>query len=308
MKRFKNILYYADGAVEECPAFQRALALARSNHARLTLFDLISADTIVNGTVQEQGIDLVQWLHDQRHAQLEALAEPHREPDSLLYVQVVSGEGFVEVIRAVQRNRYDLVIKPARPPEGLNDRIFGSTDLHLMRKCPCPLWINRPDDTYPYRHLLAAVDPMAEAGADHLVMDLATSLAELESAPLTLLHAWQLEGEALLRQGRSPLSQREVDAMVERAFERHKTRLGELMEGYGLSLDNPRVELIKGDAAVVIRERSEALGADLIVMGTLGRTGIPGFFIGNTAEAVLQTTRASILAVKPDGFVSPVRL
>lgn len=54
MKRFKNILYYADGAVEECPAFQRALALARSNHARLTLFDVISADAIVNGTAQHR--------------------------------------------------------------------------------------------------------------------------------------------------------------------------------------------------------------------------------------------------------------
>jgi universal stress protein E len=42
------------------------------------------------------------------------------------------------------------------------------------------------------------------------------------------------------------------------------------------------------------------------VMGTLGRTGIPGFFIGNTAEEILQTTHASVLAIKPTGFVSPV--
>jgi nucleotide-binding universal stress UspA family protein len=41
-------------------------------------------------------------------------------------------------------------------------------------------------------------------------------------------------------------------------------------------------------------------------MGTLGRSGIPGLFIGNTAEEVLQNTRSSILAVKPPGFVSPV--
>jgi len=34
-------------------------------------------------------------------------------------------------------------------------------------------------------------------------------------------------------------------------------------------------------------------------MGTVGRTSINGFIIGNTAEDVLQTTRASVLAVKP---------
>jgi universal stress protein E len=47
---------------------------------------------------------------------------------------------------------------------------------------------------------------------------------------------------------------------------------------------------------------------DLIVMGTVGRSGIPGFFIGNTAEEVLQCARASILSVKPPGFQSPVTL
>ena len=41
-------------------------------------------------------------------------------------------------------------------------------------------------------------------------------------------------------------------------------------------------------------------------MGTLGRNGIPGLFIGNTAEDVLQATRASVLAVKPEDFASPV--
>ncbi len=52
----------------------------------------------------------------------------------------------------------------------------------------------------------------------------------------------------------------------------------------------------------------DPVSADLIVMGTKGRTGIPGLIIGNTAENVLQRTKASVLAVKPNGFVSPVTL
>ena len=42
-----------------------------------------------------------------------------------------------------------------------------------------------------------------------------------------------------------------------------------------------------------------------IEMGALGRTGVPGLFIGK-AENVTQNIDASILAVKPEGFVSPV--
>jgi len=46
---------------------------------------------------------------------------------------------------------------------------------------------------------------------------------------------------------------------------------------------------------------------DVLVMGTLGRTGISGFIIGNTAENVVQKLECSLLALKPGGFVSPVK-
>jgi universal stress protein E len=47
---------------------------------------------------------------------------------------------------------------------------------------------------------------------------------------------------------------------------------------------------------------------DLVVMGTVARAGIAGMLIGNTAERVLRKLRCSVLIVKPDRSVSPVRL
>ena len=47
-------------------------------------------------------------------------------------------------------------------------------------------------------------------------------------------------------------------------------------------------------------------GMDIIVMGTVGRTGLPGLFIGNTAENVIDQVDCSLLAVRPEGFASPV--
>jgi len=87
---------------------------------------------------------------------------------------------------------------------------------------------------------------------------------------------------------------------------RHRDRMNALLAAYGLDTDDPRVYLLKGNPAASIRGLAHEQGADLIVMGTVGRVGIPGFFIGNTAEEVLQTTSASVLMVKPTGFVSPV--
>ena len=68
------------------------------------------------------------------------------------------------------------------------------------------------------------------------------------------------------------------------------------------------VHLLKGDPADVIAEFAKTGRVDLIVMGTVARTGIAGLLIGNTAETILQRVDCSVLAVKPDGFVSPVGL
>lgn len=46
---------------------------------------------------------------------------------------------------------------------------------------------------------------------------------------------------------------------------------------------------------------------DILVMGTVARTGIYSFVIGNTAENILQKLCCSLLALKPNGFVSPVK-
>ncbi|MBE0500573.1 MAG: universal stress protein [Desulfuromonadales bacterium] len=45
---------------------------------------------------------------------------------------------------------------------------------------------------------------------------------------------------------------------------------------------------------------------DIVVMGTVARTGLPGLLIGNTAEFVLARISCSILAIKPQGFNTPV--
>ena len=64
----------------------------------------------------------------------------------------------------------------------------------------------------------------------------------------------------------------------------------------------------KGSARKEIPELARRLQVDCIVMGTVARTGVPGFFMGNTAETILDQLECSVLAIKPPGFVTPVTL
>ena len=58
----------------------------------------------------------------------------------------------------------------------------------------------------------------------------------------------------------------------------------------------------------MILDHVETDGIDTVVMGTMGRTGIAGLLVGNTAESILKRVACSVLTVKPEGFVPPVSL
>lgn len=310
MKRFRNILYFADGALEAGPALERAVALAESNNARLTVMDVIEHQDSTKIMEDQLGADLNEVLREYRRQALEELVDPFNESDTVIYTQVLTGTPFMEVIRYVMTGGFDLVVKAAHTADGITKRLLGSTDMHLMRKCPCPVWIDRPAAALPYKRILAAVDPESGDNAEcaKLIMDLSQSLAEQESAELMVVHAWRLYGESMLLNGRGQISELDLTQVVEHRHRKHQKMLNELLEPYGMSTKDASVHLVKGDPAPTLYALAEQLDVDLVVMGTVGRTGIPGFLIGNTAEEVLQSTKASVLAIKPEGFNSPVTI
>jgi nucleotide-binding universal stress UspA family protein len=69
-----------------------------------------------------------------------------------------------------------------------------------------------------------------------------------------------------------------------------------------------QVYLLKGIAGELIPALAAAKDADLIIMGTVSRSGVSGLLIGNTAEKVLNQAYCSMLTVKPDSFITPVQL
>ena len=308
MHRFKNILYLADGPASQRQGLDRAVAVARANQGRLTVLDITEEASVDWDPQRRYGRELTEALVERRLCELEVLTAPYEDAGVTMYTQVLAGTPFVEVIRQVQRDGHDLLIKTPRAGNGLSAQALGSTDMHLLRKCPCPVWIDRPESAHPYRTLLAAVDPTDPHAGDlnRLMLDLATTLASREHAELQVVHAWRLRGEALLRGGWAGIESADLEALLAGTEQGHREALSRLLAPYGMTPADPQVHLVRGEAATVISTLAEDLGADLILMGTLGRIDVPGLFIGSTAEDVLSTTRSSVLALKPPGFASPV--
>lgn len=304
MNRFKNILFVADALETSQRALERAVALAKTNQAKLTVVTVIGEVEEDEALTHSLGTTLSHILHDYQQQSLSEWLKPFDSNETSIATHILHGSAFAEIIRTVIENDHDLVIKASSPPAKLSEKLLGSTDMHLFRKCPCPVWIDKPDKNLPYRRILAAVDPLADKSTAIKIMELSTSLAQRENAQLEVVHAWCLEGEPILRSGRVNLSDAEIDYVIQKEQRNHIHHLDELLNPFAMKTADANVHLRKGDAVTQILEAGQQ--ADLIVMGTIGRVGISGFLIGNTAEEVMQLTQASILAVKPDGYVSPL--
>jgi len=312
MQRFKNILLVIDKRTESKATLEQAVDLCKINEARLTVIDIV--EDLSREVELWLTPDVISSLRSHelevRQNRLKQLAEPIRQEGVQVRTQALPGTPFLTAIREVLRYGHDLVIMTADGEGGLKERLFGSTSMHLMRKCPCPVWVVKSDQPRPYRRILAAVDPASHDGEktalDVKIMELATSLARRHEAELHIVHAWLLPGESILTGGRSQISPAEVEELAHLAEKGHRDELNKLLVSFDLQALQYKIHLLKGPAKEVIPAVAQEKKIDLIVMGTVARTGIPGFFIGNTAENVLNQVNCSVLTVKPDKFVTPV--
>jgi universal stress protein E len=321
MKRFHNILFVKSADNNEAALFH-AITLAKRNQASLTLLETrqeipdITDDGFTNDAIREAKRVALKNCR----IELEQLAAPIND-EIEIGIEVVEGRRFLTIIREVLRNKHDLVIKSTEPEKDLVSRLLSSNDMHLLRKCPCPVWLVKPDQPETVRRIAAAVDfdePGENSENEALnrqILEMAISLAHREKAELHIIHAWQAIAENILSSARSSLPETEVTDYVAEIKASQERRLAELMKQAATWVGpelfdavKPIAHAIKGPAHQVIAKQTRAINADLLVMGTVGRTGIPGFFIGNTAESILNWIDCSVLAVKPAGFTSPVTL
>lgn len=316
MKRFKNILYVLQGEVEQQNTeLARAVALAQNNQATLSILEILPDLVFKSGG--HVSSELKTEIMADRLQVLKTALQPYSKQLNIK-IDVVFGKSFLEVIRAVLRESYDLVIKPAENPDFLS-KLFGSEDMHLLRKCPCAVWLMKPNEAETYRNILAALDFSTHITTDEeeqfnqQILELSAFQALADFGTLHLVHAWESLADGKIQTWSA--NHANVAAYLEGEYTAHEAKFHQL----GAWLKNelgkesydylaPHFHLRKGNAAQVIANLVNELPADLIVMGTIGRTGIAGLIIGNTAETILEQVNCSVLALKPASFVSPITL
>jgi nucleotide-binding universal stress UspA family protein len=157
------------------------------------------------------------------------------------------------------------------------------------------------------RRVLAAVNANRgehnQQPLNRRIVELALGLSEAEDAGLTILEVWSVFGEALLR---PRLADDEVRSFLEESRDHAAGDLSDFLGPFGDRLQGTSIELLRGEPEDVIPAYVAEHEIDLVVMGTVARTGIAGLLMGNTAERVLRRLHGSVVAVKPPGFVDQI--
>ncbi|MES9968549.1 MAG: universal stress protein [Candidatus Thiodiazotropha sp.] len=188
----------------------------------------------------------------------------------------------------LKANAYGLVIKEPHTPT-LTDHVYLPSDWKLLRNSSQPVLLVRADNSWDKQPVLLCVNADS-ADAEHQmlnerIMKEGKFIAGAADTPLHLISAFpsqMQDGDRILQ----------VPALLETQYRSGCHRLlGEM------ALPDSQIHVDQGPPELLIPKVAEELGAKLVVMGTVARSGLQGILLGNTAEQVLNRLRTDVLVL-----------
>lgn len=310
MQKFNNILFLSQGVMDNRESLAQSIRLAWRNKAQLT--GLVVCPHLPND-MNDYEEQYERWLLESlQNLVHESLVEHDMSSDDMQFPVklIVADKPAIQAIRYVQQHGINLVIKDAEPNK-TNSRALRAIDMSLLRKCPCPVWLNRPSDKpRSHQRVAVAVNPNATTDEEHSLsislLQLSRAIADSCDSQLHIISCWEYQLEHYLEDHVwIKVSPEDLNQQIESAKQQHEEALQSVIDASGIGGDMV-LHPLHGTPDDEIPNCVDETEIDVLVMGTLARTGIPGVVIGNTAENILQNVSCSLVALKSEQFKSPI--
>lgn len=306
MEKYQKILAVVDPTTEDQKALKRAAELASKTGASITAFLTIydfsyEMTTMLSSDEREamrQSVisDRTQWIES-------LIADLELTNNSVDCKVIWHNRPFEQIITQVLEHDYDIVIKGTHQHDKLKSVIFTPTDWHILRKCPCPVLLVKEHLWPENGNVLAALNIGSDekehnslndkitAEAKHLAKVMNANLHLVNSFPGTPVNIAIEIPEFNANEYNDTMQKHHQDAMAEHA------------KAFNVATEQTHIK--EGLPEDVIQKVADEIDAELVILGTIGRTGLSAALIGNTAEHVIDRLNCDVLALKPDGYVSP---
>jgi universal stress protein E len=276
---YQRLFVVVDPSRDSDPALRRAASLLTNSGGHIHAYCSVYESDLSDYESRQEG---KRTLRDQARAKLDTLVEPLTSAGVQVEAEVEwSSEPGDAAMRACSRIGADLLLKSAGAKH-------GREAAHLLRHSPAPVLLVRGPGDQPYRTVLAAVavednDRKHDTLNNHVVSQ-ARRLCNTTGAQLHTVSA--LEGAPSVAQ---------ILKIMEDHDEEKLSAEEMIAQSFGVARDAAHIDY--GPAKAVIAETAETINADVLIIGTVARSGLSGAIIGNTCEKVLEAVDLDTLIV-----------
>jgi nucleotide-binding universal stress UspA family protein len=278
-------------------AIRQADRRARDRHARLAVCHVVPGATRSAPLFPQRNVAADLAMPDLRERVLAALASRAAaltgRSGQELDLHVRDGTPYVEIVELAETLAAELVVVGSHGPDGLAHAFLGSVAERVVRHAHCPVLVARP-------HASTGRVLLATDFSDPTLPAVAAAAEEARRRPVqvTILH--DIEANPLLVYGDSavfgeaPMAPASLDVLEETEASARE-RLGDALARHGL--DGERV-VTHGPVVPAIVDVARQIDADLVIVGTIGRSGWARVLLGSVAEAVVRRAPCSVLVVR----------
>jgi universal stress protein E len=314
MRNISKILAVIDPTAEDQPAMRRAAWLAKAADAELELLvcyynEYLSGDRLFDSPSLEKAREEV---IENQSKHLEALAEPFRKDGVVVKTTAIWDHPLYEgVVRRAVECGADLVIKDTHHHSAVQRALLTNTDWNLIRTCPVPLWLVKPNKFVETPVFVAAIDPMNEhdkpAALDDEILQISKLLADRVGGDVHAFHSYdpRIAVATATANAYIPVSL-PFDEIEQQMHEDHQKRFAEITSFHGI--DDDKAHLASGLTHEELPIVAEQTNASVVVMGAVARNRWKRLFIGATAERTVEYLPCDLLIIKPDWFRTPVEM
>jgi nucleotide-binding universal stress UspA family protein len=178
----------------------------------------------------------------------------------------------------------------------IRDLLLGSTAEKVIRKANVPVLVVNLKPLGAYHRPVVALDLEDTA---RWVVELALRSLPHDVRGVSVIHAYTvlLEGHLVV----SRISPRELNAYRNQCRREALSGLQRVLELAGDGVDW-RASVRRGDPRIAVMHEIGARRADLVVLGTHGRSGLSHALLGSVAEHVVRTAACDVLVAPPARF------
>ncbi|MDF7680852.1 universal stress protein UspE [Enterobacteriaceae bacterium ESL0689] len=307
MAKYQNMLVVIDPSQNDQPALQRAVYLHQQVGGRIKAFLPIHdfACEMPNLLSPDERTAMQQNAIHQRSNWVQEQARCYIESGIAVDIKVVwHNRPFEAIIQEVINGNHDLLLKMAHQHDKLEAAIFTPTDWHLLRKCPCPVWMVKSQPWLEGGKTLVAVNLASEENYHHalnekLVREAIELAEQFNNTDVHLVDAYPVTSINIA------IDLPDFDPAIYNDAIRgqHLLAMKSLRQKFGI--DENRTHVEQGLPDEVITGLSEHLQAAIVILGTSGRTGLSAAFLGNTAEQVIDRLCCDLMVVKSEEHQIP---